>query len=387
MIYGVQVMNSVIANLKGSASMELMQMANRLKAEGKDIINLAGGEPDFSTPQRISEALFQSIRNGDTHYAVGTGISELKERIARKIFDDNRITANPDQVIVTPGSKYAIYLSIATLINPGDEVVVLNPSWVSYAPMIEACRGKAVSVELSADNNFAITEECLIPALSEKTKAIIINFPNNPTGKVLSEADSLVLQKILDKYDLYIISDEIYEKIIYDAFLHIAPGSWNDYSDRVITVNGFSKSYAMTGWRIGYLVASKKITEAMSKLFAHTITGIPPFVQKAACIAFDCEKEVEEMVAEYQSRRNYFVSNLNEVPFFSCNYPEGSFYAWVKVDSEYDSFAFSKILLEKTGIVGVPGQAYGATEHPFIRFSFANSRDALEESIGRLKQF
>ncbi len=378
-------MNEKINNLKGSASIEFMQKAEQMKQRGEFVLSLAGGEPDFDTPMQICEAAFEAIRNGETHYAVGKGILPLREKIAEKLQNDNHISCEPDDIILTPGGKFGIYLAVQTLINQGDEVMIFSPSWVSYAPIVSACGGEPVVVELDYDDYYTLHEEQIVANITDKTKAIIINYPNNPTGRILSEAEAEVLVSIVEKYDLYIISDEIYEKIVFDSKKNISIASYESIRHKVITINGFSKAYAMTGWRLGYTVAVKEITDVMYKLYVHTVTGISPFIQKAALKALACEDEVQQMVDEYERRRNYFVQELNKIEGISCRMPEGAFYAWVKFEGDKSAEEMAGILLEKTGIVGVPGISYGENKTPCIRFSFACKMEVLEQVISILK--
>ena len=378
-------MNKEICNLKGSASIEFMQKAEQMKQKGEFVLSLAGGEPDFDTPLQICEAAFESIRNGETHYAVGKGILPLRKKIAEKLKKDNDISCNPDDIILTPGGKFGIYLAIQALINQGDEVIILSPSWVSYAPIVSACGGMPVSVELDYDDYYALHEEQIIANITDKTKAIIINYPNNPTGRILSELEAELLVNIVQKYDLYIISDEIYEKIVFDSKKNISIASYESIKHKVITINGFSKAYAMTGWRLGYTVAVKEITDVMYKLYIHTVTGISPFIQKAALRALDCEDEVQQMVDEYERRRNYFVQELNKINGISCRMPEGAFYTWMKFECDKSSEEMAELLLEKTGIVGVPGTSYGEKKVSCVRFSFATKMEVLEKAIDVIK--
>ena len=380
-------MNKYIDRLAGSASIELMQKAQELREAGKDIISLAGGEPDFDTPTKITETAVQALKAGDTHYAVGKGIVELREKIAQKARTENRIQCTAEDVIVTPGGKFGIYLSVASLINIGDEVIVFSPYWVSYCPIVRACGGIPVICQLDYQEQYRISEEKLLPLITERTRAIIINYPNNPTGRILSSDEAELLRDIAKKYNLFIISDEIYEKIVFDGKKNVSIASYEGMQDRVITVNGFSKSVAMTGWRLGYTIASQKFTKVMYKLYVHTITGTSPFIQKAAIQAFSCEDEIEKMRQIYEQRRNYFICSLNEIDGIECRMPEGAFYAWVHFEKENSAKAACEHLLENYGILGVDGSSYGETDRSCVRFSFASSMETLEQTIERLKDY
>lgn len=259
-------MNHLISNIAGSASMELVQKASKLKQEGKHILDLAGGEPDFETPQAIKDAATKAIAEGDTHYCVGRGIPELLERIARKAREENGINCTSENVIVTPGAKFGIYLIVASMINPGDEVIIFAPYWVSYAPIIHACGGIPVSVELKAENGFRLEKETIMEAITDKTKLMIINYPNNPTGNTLLRSEADMLVEIIKEKRIHVISDEIYEKVIFEGSDHISIGSYKEVEDYVITVNGLSKSVAMTGWRVGYIIANPEIIKVMFRM-------------------------------------------------------------------------------------------------------------------------
>ena len=376
--------NKFISELEGSSSVELMLKAEKMRKEGKEVISLAGGEPDFDTPHRIITKAIQSLNQGETHYAVGQGIFSLRERIAEKLRNENNIMCMPDNVIVTPGGKYGIYMAIASLMNVGDEAIVFAPSWVSYCPIIRACGGIPVISHLQYDDNYKIKEENIIPYITEKTKEIVVNYPNNPTGRVLSKEEAELLRDVTEKYNLYIVSDEIYEKIIYDGKKNISLASYSSIADRVVTVNGFSKCAAMTGWRIGYTVASAKITEVMYKLYVHTITGLSPFIQNATLEVFHCEEEIEKMRTIYEYRRNYFVEELNKVEGIECRKPEGAFYAWVRFKNEKNSKKVCERLLDKYGIIGVDGLSYGEQQYPCVRFSFASDMEMLTTVIKKI---
>ena len=229
--------NKFISGLEGSSSVELMLKAEKMRKEGKEVISLAGGEPDFDTPDRIINKAIQSLNQGETHYAVGQGIFSLRERIAEKLRNENNIMCTPENVIVTPGGKYGIYMAIASLMNVGDEAIVFAPSWVSYCPIIRACGGKPIISHLQYDDNYKIKEENIIPYITEKTKVIVVNYPNNPTGRVLSKEEAELLRDVTEKYNLHIVSDEIYEKIIYDGKKNISLASYSNIADRVVTVN------------------------------------------------------------------------------------------------------------------------------------------------------
>lgn len=379
--------NKYIENLKPSASIALMEKASLMRASGENIISLAGGEPDFDTPASVAYAGIQGICKGHTHYTSGRGIVPLRKRIAKKLYEDNQIICDPDDVLVTPGGKYSIYLSLRTILNAGDEVLIFDPSWVSYAPIVEASAGVPIHVELKYKDNYKITEESLARLLTPKTKAMIINTPNNPTGRMLTSEEAEIITKIALKHELIVISDEIYEKIAFEGNKHISVGSIPDIAGQVITVNGFSKCAAMTGWRLGYLSANRILVDKIYKLYQHTLTCVSEFCQEAAVVALDSKEEIKTMCEVYENRRIFFIEALQKIPGVSCRFPEGAFYAWAQINKdEKNSEEISNYLLEKAKVVTVPGSAYGLGGDKCIRMSFATATSDLYEAAERIKK-
>ena len=379
--------NREISQLQPSKSMTFMAKAKQLQAVDPEVINLAGGEPDFDTPQKIRDEMFRWVSQGYTHYTVGPGLPELRERIARKLAEENSCSYSPEGIVVTPGGKFAIYLAVRSLVNPGDEVMYLEPGWVSYPSIIEASAATPVPVRLPLATNYKITLEQLEQFVTEKTKMLIINYPNNPTGKVLSreEADAIE-QFLLNHPDLVLLADEIYERIVYTGYENISMASYPSIASPVITVNGFSKSVAMTGWRIGYLATTPEIKTVMYKLFQHTMSCVSGFIQKAAVVALDCTQEIEDMRRQYERRRDLFVGGLNAIDGVTCSYPEGAFYAWVKFDIPgLDSEGVCDRILNQAKVVGVPGIAYG-TDDSCVRFSFAASDEELKKAVEQIRR-
>lgn len=371
--------------ITGSASISLMQKANELKEAGISVIDLAGGEPDFDTPTVVREEAVNAIRAGHTHYTVGKGIKALRTAIADKVYKDNGIVCDSEQIIVTPGGKYGIYLAVSAIVNPGDEVIILAPYWVSYEPIVRLCGGVPVIVELDFHNDYKIEKDAIMSAVTNKTKLLIINYPNNPTGRILHSEEADILKEIVLKTGIYVISDEIYEKIVYDNKQSISLASDARIADNVITINGFSKSAAMTGWRLGYTIASKSLTEAMYKIFQHTITGTSTFIQEAAVKVFECEEEIEEMRSEYERRRDYIVNEINKIPKLKCANPEGTFYLWIYVDTRKSAKEICEYLLNSIHLVAVPGTAYGEKKGVFMRICFAHDLSKLEAAVDKLR--
>lgn len=380
-------MNQKIVQMQPSASVILMGKAKEMQKKDPSVISLAGGEPDFDTPTSITIGAIKSLLEGNTHYVVGPGIPELREAIQKKLQKENGIFCDVNHILLTPGGKNAIYLAIHAVLNPEDEVLVLDPSWVSYEPIIQAAGGKCVKVKLDYKTQYRITSEKLEEACSEKTKMIIINYPNNPTGCILHEDEADILEAFLLAHpDIYLLADEIYEKLVYDGKKSISMASRNSIQDRVITVNGFSKSVAMTGWRMGYMVSNKEVFQTAYKLYQHSLSCMSGFLQKGAVYAFECEKEMEEMRKTYEERRNMFIGILNNTKGVHCNMPEGAFYAWVHFDiKDMDSFKICEYLMENAGVVGMPGSAYGEENVCCMRFSFATATEDLEKAAQKIK--
>ena len=378
--------NKLIEGLQPSRSIVFMGKAKQLQAKDKSVISLAGGEPDFDTPKAICEELNRQIAAGYTHYTVGPGLPELRAKIAQKLNTENGCNYSPDGVIVTPGGKFAIYVAVRSMINPGDEVMYLEPGWVSYPSIIEASGGVVVPVRLRWDADFAITRAALEEKYSPKVKMLIINYPNNPTGRNLSREEAEEIRSFMLAHpDVLLLSDEIYERIVFAGCENISMASYPDICDRVITINGFSKSVAMTGWRAGYLAADVKLQKVMYNLFQHTMTCVSGFIQKACVTALDCNAEIEEMRLRYEQRRDMFITALNAIDGVSCRMPQGAFYAWVRFDVPgMDSEAICAYILEKAKVVGVPGVAYG-TDECCVRFSFAASDEDLAEAARRIR--
>ena len=378
--------NKLIEGLQPSRSIVFMGKAKQLQAKDKSVISLAGGEPDFDTPKAICEELNRQIAAGYTHYTVGPGLPELRQKIAQKLNSENGCNYSPDGIIVTPGGKFAIYVAVRSMINPGDEVMYLEPGWVSYPSIIEASGGVVVPVRLRWDAGFAITRAALEEKYSPKVKMLIINYPNNPTGRNLSREEAEEIRSFMLAHpDVLLLSDEIYERIVFAGCENISMASYPDICDRVITINGFSKSVAMTGWRAGYLAADVKLQKVMYNLFQHTMTCVSGFIQKACVTALDCNAEIEEMRLRYEQRRDMFITALNAIDGVSCRMPQGAFYAWVRFDVPgMDSEAVCAYILEKAKVVGVPGVAYG-TDECCVRFSFAASDEDLAEAARRIR--
>jgi|BioPla2DNA2_1021312.scaffolds.fasta_scaffold01630_10 aspartate aminotransferase len=382
------ILNETISNLQPSKSMLFMAKAKQLQAIDNEILDLSGGEPDFDTPVRVREEAKRWLDAGYTHYAVGAGLPELRQRIAKKLREENDCSYTAEDVIVTPGAKFAIYLAVRALINPKDEVLYLEPGWVSYPSIIEASGGIPVPIQLQREHGYALKRESLESLVTERTKALIINYPCNPTGMILSAPEANIIHEfMLTHPHIALVSDEIYERIVFDGLRSTSMASYTDIAGRVVTINGFSKSMAMTGWRIGYLATSSpQVRKVIDRLFQHTITCVSGFIMKASVVALDCQEDIERMRLQYERRRDIFVNGLNAIPRVDCLTPKGAFYAWVKFDVPHmNAEQFSDFLLKHAKVVGVPGDAYGS-EDCHIRFSLASSAADLETAVTRIEK-
>lgn len=375
--------------VKPSATVMVSDKARSLAQEGIDVINLGGGDPDFSTPANIVEAAEQAIKEGHTHYVSSRGVKELLEALAEKLKADNGLDFDPyTEIIVSPGAKLSLFATIVATVDEGDEVLLLEPFWVSYEPMVQLANATPVGVPLDKSDNFRVTAEMLRSKLTDKTKMIIFNSPNNPTGRVLSREELQAIADVAIENDLLVISDEIYEKIIYDGREHISIGTFPGMTDRTIVINGFSKSYAMTGWRLGYVAARASLISVILKVQQHSASCAASFVEHAGIEALTGPQDaVFDMVEVYRQRRDIITAGLNDLPGVSCRPIEGAFYAFADIsETGLSSLEFTDVLLDKAGVAVTPGIAFGASGEGHVRLSFANSTELIEKSIERMRE-
>lgn len=376
-----------ITGMSGSATVQVMNKARALKQQGIDIMDLGGGDPDFDTPEHIQKAAIQAMQSGFTHYVASSGIPQLRKAVAQKLARDNGVEADPDKgIIVTSGGKLALYATLMALINEGDEVILPEPAWVTYRPVIQLAGGTTVPLNLTAENGFSLTAEMLKAVITPKTKAFLLNSPSNPTGKVLTREELEIIAAAARENDLYVVTDEMYEKIIFDGRQHVSIASLPGMAERTVVLNGHSKAYAMTGWRLGYLAGPPALVKEIGKIQEQTATCAPSFVQIGGVAALEGPQEpVARMTAEYERRRNFFVDMLNDIPHVSCFKPEGAFYAFPRFDLGLDSIEVADMLLEKARVAGTPGSAFGAAGEGHVRFSFATSPEVLETAAKRIR--
>jgi aminotransferase len=346
------------------------------------------GEPDFVTPQRIIEAGIESLRRGETHYTSNSGILELRQEISKHLKRLYGLSYDPEsEVLVTVGVSEALYLALTAIIDQGDEVIIPQPCFVSYAPEVVFAGGVPVIIETSVEDDFQVTAERIEAAITEKTKALLIGYPNNPTGAVMSRERLIEIASLAEKYDFVVISDEIYDRLVYGVE-HVCFPSLPDMRERTILLQGFSKDYAMTGWRIGYAAAPAEILAAMRKVHQYTIMSAPTTAQFAAMEALRRgEEDVQRMVAEYDKRRKFIVEGLNEIGL-TCFEPKGAFYAFPSIEvSGLSSEEFSERLLYEENVAVVPGTAFGECGEGFVRCSYATSMEGIEEALRRIERF
>ena len=371
-----------------SPTIAMNDKAKQLAAEGHSVIGLAGGEPDFDTPAHIVEAAVKAIRDGETRYAAPSkGIRPLLEAIAAKMERDNKARVDPmSDIIVTPGGKQALFLALKAMLDPGDEVLIPAPYWVSYPSIATMVGGVPVTVETSSEDNYRLRLDHLKRHITPRSKALIINSPSNPTGHMLSSEEIEAVATLALEEDLYIISDEIYEKLNFDGRPAVSLASIPDIADRVIVINGMSKAYAMTGWRLGWLAGPTELIGVAGKFNSQTATSAATFTQIAAVAALNGPQEpVEMMRRSYQERRDFIVDAFNSIPNMSHPDIEGAFYAFPKVDeTSKTSDEVANIILDEAVVVGVPGSAFGITKDAHIRFSFAEDMNKLKEAVERI---
>jgi aspartate aminotransferase len=381
-------LSRVVSSIPPSETLAVSDKAKALKAAGHDVVALAGGDPDFDTPDYITAAAFQAIENGATHYpAPMKGITPLLEAIAAKMQADNGVSVKPgSDIVVTPGGKWALFLALSAILNPGDEVLYLEPVWVSYPPMIVLAGGTPVAVTLSADDNFRITADQLRQKVTPRTKALMVNSPNNPTGRVLTQEELDAIVAVALEHDLYVISDEIYETIIFDGRQHLSPAAVPGMAERTLTINGLSKSHAMTGWRLGWLAGPTPIMKLATQMNSQTVSSAANFTMHAAVAALTGPKEVTRaMSAEYQKRRDFMVPALNAIPGVECLDIEGAFYLFPRFpNSTKNSAELAEALIEKAGIASVPGGAFGKSGEGHVRFTIATAMKDLEKAVEKL---
>lgn len=368
-----------------SSTISLADKAQAMKQKGIELFDLTVGQPHFDTPEKVKESAKKALDSGLTHYTQSSGIPELITALKDKLERENRVVVDNGEILVTVGAKEAVFDAVFCTVNEGDEVLVPDPYWNTYWECVKLAGGVPIPIPLGEDNSkgrFYFDTEKLKHALSPRTKMIMLNSPHNPTGMVLQKGELQTIADLCVENDLLALSDEIYEKIIFDGSKHYSIGSFEGMGERTITVNGFSKAYAMTGWRLGYAAGPKEIIDKMKILHQHTVTHPASFAQKAAIVALtDCSDEIEAMRKQYQDLRDFFVDSLGEVgDLLEVIKPEGTFYAFPRIVGETSSSKqMADTLLERARILCVPGSSFGANGESHLRFVFAQKRETLEK--------
>lgn len=384
--------------VRASETLSLSARAAKMSSEGIDIISFGAGEPDFDTPEYIKKAAIAAINDNYTHYTAYEGCEELRKAIADKLKNDNGLDYDYTQIVVSNGSKHALNNAFAAILNPGDEVIVPAPFWLSYIEIIKMEYGVPVIVNTFKESAFKVNPEMLEEVLTDRTKAIIINSPNNPTGMVYTESELRSIAEFAVKHDLYVISDEIYEKLIYSSKLkHTSIASLGEeIYKRTIVINGLSKSHAMTGWRIGYTASSAEIAKAIGGIQSHSTSNVNSIAQKAAVAALTGDQScVEEMLTEFKHRRDYIAQRISDIPLLSSLLPKGAFYLFVDVSKLCglkingteikNSEDVARILLEEYNVAVVPCTVFGYEN--YIRISYATSMSNIVEGVNRIEKF
>lgn len=380
-----------------STTLAITAKAKKMKSEGINVISFGAGEPDFDTPQYIKDAAIDAINKGLTRYTPASGIMELKEAICDKLRNENGLEYTPAEIVISNGAKHSIYNALMAICNPGDEVIIPIPYWVSYPELVKLVDAVPVFIHTDEKNQFKIDIDELRNKITTKTKAIILNSPSNPTGTVYTEDELFKIAEIAVENDLIVISDEIYEKLIYDGYKHISIASLNeDIKQRTIVINGMSKAYAMTGWRIGYTASNREIAALMANIQSHATSNPNTIAQYASVEALrGNQEEIEIMRKEFEIRRNFMVDRINKISGLSCVKPVGAFYVMINISNIkgkvfngnkiLTSLDFANLLLEEEKVAVIPGDAFG--DDNYIRLSFATSLEQIKEGLDRIDSF
>ena len=372
-----------------SLTYKFAQAAGEMRAQGKEIISLGLGEPDFHTPGYVTEATANALKAGFTHYSATQGWPKLRELVAADCNKSYGSAYTANDVIITPGIKAAVYFALASILEPGDEVVMLSPYYVSSPAMVKLAEPAAKIIDVPFKRDFTLDKDALAKAFHKKTKAILLNTPNNPTGMVMSRDETDLVVKLALENDAYIISDEVYEKLVYSGMEHIGLGRYKEVRDRLVVCNGYSKSYAMTGWRLGYAIGTHGVIARMNKLQQHINTNTCTFIQVGACSIYKNEPvHIAPYVRELEGRIKYFCTELNRLGYVTAVEPKAGFFCFADITAAgADSNSFCADLLKRTGIASTPGVAFGPEWDSYVRFSAAVPMETLERAVGLLRDY
>ena len=379
-----------ISTLEESLTIAISSLARDLKAQGKDILSFSAGEPDFDTPKIIKDEAMRAINSGFTKYTQVSGINELLVAISNKLKNENNLNYEPNEIIVSNGAKHSLFNVFAALVDSGDEVIIPSPYWVTYPELVRYFGGKSVFIQSDEDNDFKINANQLKAAITPKTKILVLTSPSNPTGMVYSKDELLSLYEVLKNTNIIVISDEIYERLVYDNMIFTSIGSINDdMLNRTITINGLSKSVAMTGWRMGYAASKDKtLIKMLNNLQSQSTSNINSITQKASIFGLngDAKMDIDNFISAFNIRRDLAYKLINDIKLLNVRLPQGAFYLFINIKKvNSDSMAFCKDLLEKEGVALVPGVAFGVDG--YVRFSFACSEEQIKAGIKRIDRY
>jgi aspartate aminotransferase len=375
-----------IKRVQESGTMKMKELAGQKKAEGKKIISFTVGEPDFDTPKHIVEAAKKALDDGYTRYLDAPGLPALREAIARRAKEENGIPCEASNVIVTP-TKQAIFETVMATVNEGDEVIIPDPSWVTYDPCVQLAGGKTVKVVTKEEHQWRVRPEDVAELITPKTKMLLYNSPSNPCGAVETKEDIEGLADLAKDHDLLVLSDEVYEKIVFDDMKHYSIAAEPGMMDRTVTISGFSKTYAMTGWRMGWLIAPKPIFKAINKVQQHSITHAVTFAQYGALAALTGSQEcVDMMVREFRERRDLIMGLMKEIPGFHCDMPKGAFYVFPRYTAKLKSEEMALFLMDKAEVAVTGGASFGEAGEDHLRISYATNKKNIQEGMERIRR-
>lgn len=381
-------LSEIAYKIEGRASFKVLDKVKKLERAGENIIHFEIGDPDFNTPSHIIETAYSSMKNGETHYASYMGLYDLREAVAEATLNSRGFKPSIEQTLITPGANIIIYLAVKCLVNPGEEVIIPDPGFPTYYSAVKVCQALSVRVPLLEKNGFRMNPEDIKKAITEKTKLIIINSPHNPTGSVMTPQEINEIYKIAEKNGVYLLSDEVYSRMMYGE-TQFYSSSFNDKCKHTtIIADGFSKAFAMTGWRLGVAIGSKEIIEKMGLLVQTLCSCVPPFVQRGGIAALkENQSESLNMVKTYKKRRDLLVEELNKIPGINCLKPEGAFYVFCNITKTgMTSEEFTDFMLKKAKVALLPGTSFGQYGEGYVRLTYANSIENIKEGLKRMKE-
>jgi len=383
----VRKLSKISSQIDGQPMFKLLDKIKKLESDGKDIIHFEIGDPDFDTPKNISDATIDALKNGNTHYVSSFGLVEFRQKICEYIEKSRGFKPTLEQVLVTPGANIVIFYAINCLVDPGEEIIFPDPGFPTYSAAIKMCNASPVRIPLLESNEFRMNPDDIEKSITKKTKMIIINSPQNPTGSVMTKDEIKATYEIAEKHDLFLYSDEIYSKLIYDNNKYSSPSIFDKCKDRTILADGFSKAYAMTGWRLGSVVGPSDIIEKMQLLLETTSSCVPPFIQKAGIEAIDGDQTFHEyMHNEYRKRRDLIVRELNSIESINCVMPGGAFYVFINIKkTNMTSEQFCDYILEDANVAILPGTSFGRFGEGYVRMCYAVKQELIVDAVERIR--